>query len=254
MTDATDHEQLNVLVIDDDPDVRRLLTDIILRKEHQTIAVASAEEGLELLPTWTFQVAFIDQHLPGMDGLLLGEYLRRNNPYMLIAMVTGQPERQLERRSKSLGIRVIPKPFHVQQIFDLLDDFAADALARQDRRRERGEDDFAPPIARFADEIGAAFEIPRVPSRIEERLAQSIKRCLSDLRSVNRYSERDRVVALAGLLAARVLGVAFSRNADGLTLEEEYDEIMLGRGRRTEFQERRTSIPPPAHPSEPPAR
>lgn len=250
MTDIH-HDQLNVLIIDDDPDVRRLLTDLVLRREHQAIAVASAEEGLELLPTWTFQVAFLDQHLPGMEGLLLGEYLRRNNPHMMIALVTGQPDRQLERRSKTLNIRLIAKPFDVQEIFSLLDEFKAEALSRQERRQHRVDDDFAPPIARYAEEISAAFDVPGVPGRIEERLVQSIKRCLSDLRSVNRYSERDRVVALCGLLAARVLGLTLPKGQSGLSLEEEYDDLMVSRGRRTEFRERRTSVPPP-RPSEPP--
>jgi CheY-like chemotaxis protein len=249
---ATDSDQLNVLVIDDDPDVRRLLTEIVLRKEHQVIAVASAEEGLELLPTWTFEVAFIDHHLPGMDGLLLGGYLRRNNPRMLIALITGQPDRQLERRSKAMAIRLIPKPFDVQQIFELLDEFKEEALGRQARRLVKRDEDFAPPIARYADEIAAAYDVPGVPGRIEERIVQSIKRCLSDLRSVNRYTERDRVVALAGLLAARVLGLSLPRGQSGLTLEEEYDDLMAGHGRRTEFSERRTSAPPPPRPSEPP--
>jgi two-component system, response regulator, stage 0 sporulation protein F len=251
MTDI-DRDQLNVLVIDDDPDVRRLLTEIVLRKEHQAIAVASAEEGLELLPSWTFQVAFIDQHLPGMEGLLLGEYLRRNNPHMMIAIVTGQPDRQLERRSKAMAIRVIAKPFNVQQIFSILDEFETEVRCRQERRECRGDDDFAPPFSRYAEEITAAYDVPGVPGRIEERLVQSIKRCLSDLRSVSRYSERDRVVALSGLLAARVLGLSLPRGQSGLTLEEEYDELMLSRGRRTEFSERRTSVPPPPRPSEPP--
>ena len=54
--------------------LRGLLVDIIGRGGHQAVPVASAEEGLELLPIWTFQVAFIDQRLPGMEGLVLGQY------------------------------------------------------------------------------------------------------------------------------------------------------------------------------------
>lgn len=246
MYDEQPVDQLNVLVIDDDPDVRALLVDVLNHREHQAIAVGSAEEGLEMLPTWTFQVAFIDQNLPGMEGMLLGEYLRRNNPDMLIALVTGAADRKLERRSRALSIRVVPKPFDVAQIYELLDDYKAEAEDRRVRRRKREDEDYAPPIARYADELDLCFDIPGVSNRIEGRLVATIKRSLNELRSVNRYTERDRVVALAGLLTAKVLGVDLPRTDEGATLYEEFDELMRTHGRRTEFEEaRRTSRPPP---------
>lgn len=228
-------DQLNVLVIDDDADVRQLLVDIITRKEHQVVSAESAEEGLELLPYWTFQIAFIDQNLPRMEGLLLGEYLRSNNPDMMIALVTGQPDRQLKRKSRDLSIRFIPKPFKVQKIYEVLDDYRVEATERERLRQMALDDDRAPPIGRFADELSNAFDIPGVPGRIEDILIQAIKRCLNDLRSVSRYNERVRVTAFAGLLTAKVLGVTLPKNGDGETPFEEYDRLMRSHGRRTEF-------------------
>src|SRR5215510_14461459 len=97
---AAEGDQVNILVIDDVSALRGLLVDIITRRGHQAVPAASAEEGLELLPFWTFQVAFIDQKLPGMEGLVLGEYLRRNNPDMTIALVTGEQDTRLPRLAK----------------------------------------------------------------------------------------------------------------------------------------------------------
>lgn len=231
-------EQLNVLVIDDDADVRQLLVDIVTRRDHQVVAAESAEEGLELLPYWTFQIAFIDHNLPRMEGLLLGEYLRRNNPDMMIALVTGQPDRQLKRKSRDLSIRFIPKPFSVHKIYEVLDDYTTEAKERELLRQKATDGDFAPPICRFVDELQAAFDVPGVPSRIEDILSQSIKRCLNDLRSVSRYNERVRVTAFAGLLTAKVLGMSLPKNDNGETLFEEYDRLMRSHGRRTEFDER----------------
>jgi hypothetical protein len=42
-------------------------------------------------------------------------------------------------------------------------------------------------------------------------------------------------MALSGLLTARVLGVTLPRAKNGVTLFEEYDRLMLERGRRPEF-------------------
>ena len=51
--------QLNVLVIDDNADVRELLVEVISRYDHQVVPASSAEEALALLPYWTFEVAFL---------------------------------------------------------------------------------------------------------------------------------------------------------------------------------------------------
>lgn len=234
---AHDPEQLNVLVIDDDDDLRRMLVDVVTSRGHQALPAGSAEEGMALLPLWTFQVAFLDQGLPGMEGLVLGEFLRKNNPDMTIALVTGEVEPRIERLARHLAITFIAKPFEVRQIQAVLDEAVSGAHVRSVRRHRQEDADFAPPLARFAGETTAAFDMPHVPDRVAERLTATIKRKLSDLRSVGRYTERDRVLALSGLLAARVLGVDLPKTHAGHSLYEEYDQIMRQQGRRTEFEE-----------------
>ncbi len=225
-------DELNILVIDDDDTVRGLIVDILARGEHQTVQASSAEEGLELLPFWTFQIAFIDQRLPGMEGLVLGEYLRKNNPDMTIALVTGADETRLERRSRDLAIRYIQKPFTVNDILSVVDEYVE--AARQ-RGFGGGEANYAPLIASYADEIEVCYAMPSIPGRIEERVVTTVKRSLNDLRSSTRYTERNRVIALAGLLAAKVLGLNLPRLPSGRTMFEEYDDVMQKRGIRTEF-------------------
>lgn len=224
-----------MLVIDDDEDMRRLIVEVVQREGHQAVPAASAEEGLELLPFWTFQVAFLDHNLPGIDGVVLGEYLRRNNADMRIALVTGDDDRSLSRRTRELSITFIPKPFEVAQILQILGEYKEDAAQRQAARLRREDDCYEPPIAEYADEVTACYGIPKVPGRIEARLVETLKRCINNLRSVSRYSERDRVVALSGLLTASVLGVQLPNASSGNTLYEEYDELMRMHGRRVEF-------------------
>lgn len=75
-------DQVNILIIEDDQVTRRQLSEFLTRHQHQVLVASSTEEGLVLLPEWTFHVAFVDHHLPGMHGLILGEYLRHSNPEM----------------------------------------------------------------------------------------------------------------------------------------------------------------------------
>lgn len=230
-----DRDPLAILVIDDDDGMRSLLVDIISSHGHQVVPAESAERGLELLPYWTFQVAFLDQNLPGMEGLLLGEYLRRNNPDMTIALVTGEDDPRLPRRTRDLSIAFVPKPFEVRDIVRVIDDCVERARERDARRQTREDDQFEPPLSEYLDEVAAAYDMPKVPGRVEERLVKTLKRCLNNLRSVSRYTEKDRVIALCGLITARSLGVELPRGSSGQSLYEEYDELMRQHGRRPEF-------------------
>jgi CheY-like chemotaxis protein len=230
-----EQEQLNVLVIDDDPAMVSLLTDIIARREHQVVSAASAEEGLELLPYWTFQVAFIDHKLPRMDGLVFGEYLRKNNPDMTIALVTGHDDKKLQRKSRDLSIVYVAKPFIVDDILGLVDRYVEAARERRERRLASFDEHHAPSLHEHGDAITAAFAVPSVPERVSSRIVDGIKKSLMNLRSIGRYTERDRVLAYSGLVAARVLGLDLPRASSERTLYQEYDELMRQHGRRREF-------------------
>ncbi len=227
--------QLNILVIDDDEDVRQLLIEILLPEQHQVFSVGSAEEGLQLLPYTTFDVAFLDQNLPGMEGLVLGEFLRKNNPHMTVALVTGADDPRLVRMGEAHDIRVIPKPFEVRQILATLDEH---------RAKLRVSLDAPPPIV--ADQrpslVGAeavlreAFEDLNVPERLSEKLVRVVRARLAELRTARRYDENDRVVAYAGLVALSVLGIDPPRAPSGLTLHEEYDALMAKHGLEGAFE------------------
>lgn len=233
--DTTDNDHLNILVVDDEPVAREVLVAIINREQHQAVPAASAEEILNLLPYWTFHVAFIDHNLPGIEGLMLGEYLRRNNPDMSIALVTGMPDPTLQRRAEEHGIIFIAKPFGVMDIVRVIDIYKESADQREVERLQYLDDDYAPSFSKYCDVLTDCYAVPNLPSRVEGRLVDIVKRSLNNLRSPHRYNERDRVVALAGLISARVLGIRLPKSDSDRSLYSEYDELMKRRGRRSEF-------------------
>jgi DNA-binding response OmpR family regulator len=177
----------------------------------------------------------VDHNLPGMEGLILGDYLRRNNPDMSIVMMTGSGDPRIERESRNLSLKFMAKPFQVRQVLEAIDEYVELAAERDEMRQARQDRLYDPPIESFVDDLTACYSVPKVPTRVEESLAQTVKQCLNNLKSAARYTERDRVVALSGLLTAQVLGVSLPRTKNGRTLFEEYDHLMIERGRRTEF-------------------
>ena len=238
MVDPLKADQLHILVIDDDVEVCALIAQILLPDGHQVVTVNSAEQGLEQLPWFSFQIAFIDQNLPGIDGLVFGGYLRKNNPNMQIALVTGEPTPKVVRDAEEQGIIVIAKPFDISQILDVVSAYRRDAEARLEAAQSTDGADWDPDLASYLGGLPAYFDVPHVPTRVSDVLVTRLKIAFNHIGSIHRYNERERVAVLSGLLAAQVLGLQLPRLASGRTMFEEYDLIMTTHGRRPEFAQR----------------
>ncbi len=234
MTDSQS-DLVRVLVVDDEAAVRDMLSSALIREGHVVLALESAEAALSALPEWTFDAALLDQRLPGMDGILLGEYLRKSNPTMQVALMTGDETKHLERHAKKLGIHFVKKPFDLGAVLDVVDSARRAASSRRDTTKAENNQAFAPPVAEFVGELAEMYRMPGASRRIEEALVDGIKRQMSELRHDGRYDERARVAALAGLLTATVLKIELPHAPCGKTFFEEYDALMVKRGKRREF-------------------
>jgi len=72
---------LSLLVVDDDPSIRRVWKELVGPREGVDLSdAASAEQALELLRTRSFDVAFLDLRMPGLGGLELLEQLKKERP------------------------------------------------------------------------------------------------------------------------------------------------------------------------------
>jgi two-component system, OmpR family, response regulator len=77
----------DVLVVDDDADVRRMLVEYLSAHDYHVDAAANGTEMRELLTRRVPDVVLLDVGLPGEDGLALARYLRERHPVGII-MVT----------------------------------------------------------------------------------------------------------------------------------------------------------------------
>ena len=229
-----------MLVVDDDPQIRELVSRIVLAEGHQVVSAGSAEAGLEQLPYHVFDVAILDHRLPGMEGMVLGEYLHRNNPQMEVALMTGDPDPRLHRVAESAGLVLLEKPFDIEEIEQLLGRAVKRDLARAEAQTPAVADpssggpvDLVPHFAALTE----AFATPSVPHRLEELLSRRVREALEQIRYRGGFDERARTIAYAGLIAAQVLGVRLPRTRAGTTLAAWYDELMVESGRPPAFGE-----------------
>jgi DNA-binding NtrC family response regulator len=79
----------SLLVIDDDPAVRRDLAEILEAQGHRVTAVADGEAGLALLKDQAFDLVLTDLALPGLGGLDILDHLVQEQPQCPCIIITG---------------------------------------------------------------------------------------------------------------------------------------------------------------------
>jgi CheY-like chemotaxis protein len=205
---------LTILVVDDDEAIRALLVGILASGDHVVSPAASAEEALQLLPYQTFDLALLDHNLPGMEGLVLGEYLQRNNPRMEVVLVTGDDDPRVERGSLRAGLSFVAKPFLPRDILDAVDRAYA-------RLAERDSDAPPPALAPVLLDAAARARIAEVFAglNLPERWVTRLQRHADPV---------DRDVALACLVALTIAGEKAPFEAYDAAVETHGDRAMFG--------------------------
>src|SRR5664279_4747255 len=77
-----------VLVVDDEPDVREVLEDYFVTHGYAVLGAESAGAAKILAADHVIDVALVDIHMPGEDGLSLARHLRERYSAMAIVMLT----------------------------------------------------------------------------------------------------------------------------------------------------------------------
>jgi CheY-like chemotaxis protein len=112
-----------ILVAEDDPSVRELVTRVIQAMGHQVQAVTDGAFALEALQMEDFDLLLTDIVMPRLDGIALALKLSKSRPQLPILMMTGYAhERQRAHDLEVLVHRVLTKPFTVDQFRTALRD------------------------------------------------------------------------------------------------------------------------------------
>lgn len=111
-----------VLVVDDEPGMRDLLSRVLGDAGHVVSAVESGEEALVLLAREAVDVLVVDKNLPGIDGLSVLKLVRASQPALRAIMITAYPSEESDARARALGVvAYIVKPFGVLTMIDAVD-------------------------------------------------------------------------------------------------------------------------------------
>jgi len=118
----SEEQQKRVLVVDDDPDVRDLITFSLRQKSLEVDEAADGEQALALLRRHRYAVLLLDLLMPTMDGLsLLGELDHVPMIHAPVVLVVTGGDRKLLLRLDSRRIHgVVRKPFDPEELATLV--------------------------------------------------------------------------------------------------------------------------------------
>lgn len=113
-----------VLVADDDPVIRRLVTSVVKKGGYEAVVVEDGREAIRVLQRDAdFGAAIFDMMMPHIEGVDVIRHMQTEKRLMRIPvmMITSEQDYKLMRDSFGAGAAVfLPKPFTIVQLQTLL--------------------------------------------------------------------------------------------------------------------------------------
>ena len=111
--------QIRILSIEDDPEMRGLLQLILERKGHHVIGVKRGELGLELLKSLKPDVLLLDLMLPDVDGWVIYREIKADAELSAVPVVIVSARDQ--KQDEAAGFHVVGNDIYVKKPFEIDD-------------------------------------------------------------------------------------------------------------------------------------
>jgi CheY-like chemotaxis protein len=106
--------QKRVLVVDDDPSIRELLSAALEDDGYEVVPAANGQDALAICARWRPDVIVLDLMMPVMDGWTFAKRLKEVDDIPIVVLSAAN---DLERHAKNLGAAfVVGKPFDLDQL------------------------------------------------------------------------------------------------------------------------------------------
>jgi len=163
---------MRVLIVDDEPGVRQVVTALLRREGYVTEAVDSVPAAMERIGQWEVDIVVTDIMMPGLSGIDLLKMLHERVPEVPVVVMTGHPDTTTaaEALRTSSAVDYVEKPFATPVLLRVVERAAGIKRTRDRARRLAAENenyrlhleemvrDKSAELARAYDEIRASYE------------------------------------------------------------------------------------------------
>jgi len=103
--------RLKILVVDDDPDVRRVIRHGFCG-EYEVFEAADGRSGVEIVKEHGPALIFLDMELPDVNGIQVLASMLEIDSQSVVVMLTGNEDLKIIQRALDMGaVQYVTKPF-----------------------------------------------------------------------------------------------------------------------------------------------
>ena len=127
-----------ILVIDDDPELLELATELLSGDGHRVLVASSGEDALAMMRAVHPDLILLDYFMPEMNGLAVVERLKADaatRRIPVVALTSGTAE-DANKLSRAGSVGFILKPFEPAEFLRLITDILNAKVGRSQRRSE----------------------------------------------------------------------------------------------------------------------
>jgi two-component system response regulator PilR (NtrC family) len=112
------NQQHGVLVVEDDPAIRRLVTMVLARAGYRVEAAADGLEAVLKLGVSEYDVIVLDLMMPNLDGFTILNTFAQNEPERLNRVIVTSAASPAVIKERMLGAPfcLLPKPFDIGEL------------------------------------------------------------------------------------------------------------------------------------------
>ena len=126
-----------ILLVEDDLDLRETMLDVLTDQGYRVLAVASGQQAVQEAGHHNFDLVITDIRMDGMDGLEALERTRKIQPSVSSLVVSGYASEHETLKALSLNVGAyLKKPFAVQEFLNSVAELLARRGAESERNRE----------------------------------------------------------------------------------------------------------------------
>jgi DNA-binding response OmpR family regulator len=117
---------VRVLIIDDDEVFCRLLAEILEGRGMEVVWTTDGMVGYEMSLYQSYHLFILDERMPLVLGTELADDLKKDNPDAKIILTSAFADEALRKRSHSLGVPLLSKPFSAKRLVEVVENTLSD--------------------------------------------------------------------------------------------------------------------------------
>lgn len=115
-------DRKRILVVDDEPEVRAVLTEYLSHEGFEALGVASGEEALDRIPDLRPHLVLLDIRMPGLSGVETLRRIKTLSQPPPVVIVSGIGDLDTAQRTLAMGAAdYVTKPFDLQYLDSVLE-------------------------------------------------------------------------------------------------------------------------------------